>query len=190
MSESVAANSIAKHLYDFLPASGNSITSFPLAAAQAGVAEAWPATKPSKLPGVTTMLTWTLEKRRDRFTALMLAIVTQSITYRSNKPNPLLRSEVERLNQLLLLVKCKIPELHDKVFLQALAESTAPTPNQVSPASAKASEPKFAALIQKLLSLSTIAPQPRGYAHHERSDLSHDRLIPRWIVLPDFSKRP
>ena len=164
MSESVAVNSIAKHLYDFLPASGNSVTSFPLAAAQAGVAEAWPDVKPSKLPGVTTMLTWTLEKRRDRFTALMLAVVTQSIVYRSNKPNPLSRSDVERLNQLLLLMKFKIPELHDDVFLQALAESAAPTPNQVSPPSAKVGEPKFTALIQKLLGLSALAPQPRGYA--------------------------
>src|ERR1700730_15229242 len=114
MSESVAVSSIAKHLYDFLPASGNSITSFPLAAAQAGVAEAWPDLKPSKLPGVTKMLKWTLERRRDRFTSLILTVVTQSITYRSNKPNPLSRSEVERLNQLLLLVKFKIPELHEE----------------------------------------------------------------------------
>lgn len=164
MSEGVAVSSIAKHLYDFLPASGNSITSFPLAAAQAGVAEAWPDFKPSKLPGVTKMLTWTLENRRDRFSDLILAIVSQSVSYRGNKPNPLTRAEIERLNQLLLLVKFKVPELHDETFLKALAESIAPTPTREPVAVVKVSEPKYAELTQKLLSLSTLAPQPRGYA--------------------------
>jgi hypothetical protein len=164
MSEGVAISSIAKHLYDFLPASGNSITSFPLAAAQAGIAEAWPDFKPSKLPGVTKMLTWTLENRRDRFTPLILAVVTQSVAYRSNKPNPLSRAEVERLNELLLLVKFKIPELHDETFLQALAESATPSPTREPAAVIRMSEPRYAELTHKLLSLSALAPQPRGYA--------------------------
>lgn len=164
MSEGVAINSIAKHLYDFLPASGNSVTSFPLAAAQAGVPQAWPDFKPSKLPGVSKMLTWTLENRRDRFMALILGIVTQSIIYRNNKPNPLSRAEVERLNQLLLLLKLKIPELHDETFLQALAESTPPSPTREAAAAVRVSESKYAELTQKLLSLSALAPQPRGYA--------------------------
>jgi hypothetical protein len=42
MTESLTVSQIAKHLYDFLPASGNTMTSFPIAAKYAGVPEAWP----------------------------------------------------------------------------------------------------------------------------------------------------
>jgi restriction endonuclease Mrr len=164
LSEGVAVSSIAKHLYDFLPASGNSITSFPLAAAEAGIAQAWPDFKPSKLPGVTQMLAWTLEHRRDRFTALIVAVVKQSIKYRSNKPNPLTRSEIETLNRLLLLVQFKIPELHDEILLRALAESANTTSAHATGPATKVSEAKCTELGRKLLDLSALAPQPRGYA--------------------------
>ena len=79
------------------------------------------------------------ENRRDRFSASILAVVSKSVTYRSNKPNPLTRAEVERLNELLLLVKFKIPELHDAPFLEALAESVASSPTREPIAALKAS---------------------------------------------------
>jgi hypothetical protein len=69
MMESLAVSSLAKHLYEFLPASGNTVTAFPIAAHQAGIAEAWPNFRVSKLPGITHMLTWTLENRRDRLSS-------------------------------------------------------------------------------------------------------------------------
>jgi hypothetical protein len=71
------------------------------------------------------VLTWTLEKRRDRFTALILAIVKQSINWRRNKENPLTRGEIEELNPLLS-VRFKILELHNEAFLLALATPAAP----------------------------------------------------------------
>jgi hypothetical protein len=164
MSEAVAVTSIAKHLYDFLPASGNSLTSFPLAAAQAGIPEAWPDFKPSKLPGGRKMLAWTLDNRRDRFPALMLAIVKQSVAYRSNKPNPLTRAEVERLSKLLFLIGIKIPELHDEMFLRALTASRESTPTQDVGETTNIGKAERAELTLKLLNLSALAPHPRGYA--------------------------
>lgn len=163
VTEGLTVSLIAKHLYDFLPASGNNATSFPLAAAEAGVVDGWPLIKPSKLPGVVQLLTWTLENRRDRFGALMMAIVKQSISYRLNKPNPLTRTEVERLNHLLGGLRIKIPELHDEALLRALSESSYSTPAQED-ISTKIDETTYRGLIQSLLDLSKLAPQPRGYA--------------------------
>lgn len=163
VTEGLTVSLIAKHLYDFLPASGNNATSFPLAAAEAGVADGWPPIKPSKLPGVTQLLTWTLENRRDRFGALMMAIVKQSISYRLNKPNPLTRTEVERLNHLLVGLRINIPELHDEALLRALSESSHSARAQED-ISTKVDETTYRGLIQSLLDLSKLAPQPRGYA--------------------------
>jgi hypothetical protein len=58
-------------LCEFLPASGNNATSFPLAAAQPGLAQGWSAQpSTSKRPGITHLVTWTLELRRRRFCVL------------------------------------------------------------------------------------------------------------------------
>jgi hypothetical protein len=164
MTESLAVSSLAKHLYDFLPASGNNATSFPISAQQAGIPEAWPTFKVSKLPGITHMLTSTLEIRRDRFTELILSIVKQSITWRKGKETPLSRHEVEELNRLLLPVRFKIPELCDEDFLKALAQSSAPVPSAILPTDIPVSEATYQELIRKLLELAGLQPQPRGYA--------------------------
>lgn len=58
--ERAAVANLAKHLYNFLPASGNTRTSFPLAAQKVDVGEAWPDGRVSKEPGIVAMLTWTL----------------------------------------------------------------------------------------------------------------------------------
>src|SRR5688500_18398233 len=97
--EAQTIENLADHLYDFLPGSGNSRTAFPLAAAQAGVAELW--IRGSKRPAIVQLLTTTLEQRRSHFTNLVLAIVRQAMTYRRGKGNPLTRSEIDRLNSLL-----------------------------------------------------------------------------------------
>jgi restriction endonuclease Mrr len=164
MTDSLAVSSLAKHLYDFLPASGNNVTSFPISTQQAGIPEAWPTFKVSKLPGITHMLTWTLESRRDRFTELILSIVKQSITWRKGKETPLSRHEVEELNRLLLPVRFKIPELCDEDFLKALAQSSAPVPSAILPTDLRVSEATYQELIRNLLELAGLQPRPRGYA--------------------------
>src|SRR3977135_1191964 len=99
LAEVQAVENIADLLYDFLPGSGNGKTAFPLAADQAGVGEFWMGG--SKRPAIVELLKRTLELRRNRFTALIIAIVHQSMTWRRGKGNPLTRDEIDRLNAAL-----------------------------------------------------------------------------------------
>ena len=67
VTEQAVVTELATLLYEFLPASGKNATSFPLATAQAGLAQGWPAQPGiSKRPGITHLVTWTLELRRSR----------------------------------------------------------------------------------------------------------------------------
>lgn len=159
-------------LYDFLPASGNNATSFPLAAKQAGIPQAWPSQAGiSKGPGITGLITWVLEYRRDRCCALIEAIVSQSIRWRSRKPTPLTRAEVEALNRLLERLQFKIPALRDDAFLSTLAGDTTPTSkaqahSQPTPAGVVPAATRDR-LMQDLLGLHTLQPQPRGFAFEQ-----------------------
>ena len=101
--EAQTVEDLADLFYDFLPGSGNNKTAFPLAAAQAGVAELW--VPGSKRPAIVQLLTSTLEHRRSYFTKLIVAIVRQAMTYRRGKGNPLTRAEIDRLNILLDLAE-------------------------------------------------------------------------------------
>lgn len=157
LAEAQAIEDIADLLYDFLPGSGNSKTAFPLAADQAGVGEFW--TGGSKRPAIVQLLTLTLERRRNRFTALILAVVQQSMTWRRGKGNPLTRDEIDRLNAALPGVSFKIPELLDPAFLKSFGEPAKPAP---SPSPAIMSDSAAQALSNRLMELTTLAPQERG----------------------------
>ncbi|WP_457578698.1 restriction endonuclease [Ensifer adhaerens] len=162
MKEASVIAALANLLYDFLPGSGNNATAFPLAAQKVGVAEFWPGG--SKLPAVTQLLTLTLERKRDRFRALILEVVKQSMTWRG-KREPLTRAEVDQLNTLLPSVGFKIPDLLDPDFLSTLAGSPVAAPASPAPASPAAPEPAaLAVLASRLLDLSGLAPQARGFA--------------------------
>lgn len=95
LTEKLAVTALSKLLYNFLPASGNNSTSFPLAAAEAGVPDSWPVTGGSKGPGIERMLTWMLTTRRERLPRLIEVIVAQSVSYRS-RHEPLSRQPTER----------------------------------------------------------------------------------------------
>lgn len=157
LAEAQAVEDIADLLYDFLPGSGNSKTAFPLAADQAGVGEFW--TGGSKRPAIVQLLKLTLERRRNRFMALILAVVQQSMTWRRGKGNPLTRDEIDRLNAALPGVSFKIPELLDPAFLKSFGEPAKPTS---SPSPAIMSGSAAQALSNRLMELTTLAPQERG----------------------------
>ena len=157
LTESQAVNDLAALLYDFLPGSGNNKTAFPLAAAQVGVAQFWEAG--SKLPSLVGLLTRTLEHQRSQFCPLILPIVRQSMTWRNGKGNPLSREEIGQLNTHLPRVGFKIPELLDPQFLDAFQARSAPSSDTKAP-----DKQRLAALSSKLMEISTIEPQPRGYA--------------------------
>lgn len=161
MKESSTVAALANLLYDFLPGSGNNMTAFPLAAQKVGVAEFWPGG--SKLPAVTQLLTLTLERRRDKFCDLILEVVKQSMTWRG-KREPLTRGEIDQLNTLLPGVGFKIPDLLDLAFLATLAGAPAAVASS-APAAPSAPDPaKLATLARSLMDLSSLAPQPRGFA--------------------------
>ena len=155
--EAQSVEDLADLLYEFLPGSGNSKTAFPLAAAEAGVGELWVAG--SKRPAIVQLLGATLERRRNRFTALMLAIVRQSMTWRRGKGNPLTRSEIDRLNALLPGVSFKIPELLERGFLDSLDTAREPVKGGKV---VGLSEPTAKELVDRILVLGKLKPQDRG----------------------------
>ncbi|QWP77470.1 restriction endonuclease [Lysobacter sp. K5869] len=160
--EKLAVAELGKLLYDFLPASGNRATSFPIAAAQAGIPESWPMGF-SKGPGIERMLEWTLVNRRDRIAPLLEAIVGQSMSYRGKGSNPLTREEVSQVVLLTAKLGVQLVELSDPAFLDGLARQANPS----APASPKA-ESVSVAVLQQLerqhIDLASLAPHPRGYA--------------------------
>lgn len=181
--ESSTVAALANLLYDFLPGSGNNMTAFPLAAQKVGVAEFWPGG--SKLPAVTQLLTLTLERRRNKFCELILEVVKQSMTWRG-KREPLTRAEIDQLNTLLPGVGFKIPDLLDPGFLATLAGAPA---SAASPAPVAPSAPdpaKLAALARSLMDLSSLAPQPRGFAFER---FLHD-LFEAYGLAPRASFKP
>jgi hypothetical protein len=155
--EAQSVEDLADLLYEFLPGRGNSKTAFPLAAAEAGVGELWVAG--SKRPAIVQLLGATLDRRRHRFTALMLAIVRQSMTWRRGKGNPLTRSEIDRLNALLPGVSFKIPELLERGFLDSL---DSPRESKGGGKVGGLFEPTAKVLVERLLELGKLKPQDRG----------------------------
>ena len=155
--EAQTIEDLADLLYDFLPGSGNGRTTFPIAAAQAGVGELW--TLGSKRPAIVQLLTATLEQRRSHFTKLIVAIVRQAMTYRRGKGNPLSRTEIDRLNSLLPGVQFKIPELLEPDFLNSLSP---PKPEAKTPQADTLSATKAQELATLLIEISKLDPQTRG----------------------------
>lgn len=155
--EAQSVEDLADLLYEFLPGSGNTKTAFPLAAAEAGVGEFW--IVGSKRPAIVQLLSGTLEHRRHRFTALLLAVVRQSMTWRRGKGNPLTRAEIDRLNALLPGISFKIPELLEPGFLASLDGSRS---RVVKAEVIGLSEDAAKALVESLLGLEKMKPQDRG----------------------------
>ena len=155
--EAQTIEDLADLLYDFLPGSGNGRTTFPIAAAQAGVGELW--TLGSKRPAIVQLLTATLDQRRSHFTKLIVAIVRQAMTYRRGKGNPLSRTEIDRLNSLLPGVQFKIPELLESDFLNSLSP---PKPEATTPQADTLSATKAQELATLLIEISKLDPQTRG----------------------------
>lgn len=161
LAESQAVNEVAAHLYDFLPGKPHPYAeqriSFKGVAYHIGVGQFW--TDGSKLPALATLLERTLESRRDRFCDLIVGIVHASLIYRRNKQNPLNREEMKRLNELLLKVQFKIPDLVDPSFLDSL-----PSIHKITESHVKDKLKESERLLQELMVLTKLKPQERGFA--------------------------
>lgn len=161
LTESQAVNAIARVLYEFLPGKPHPYAdpniSFEGVAKKLGMAQFW--TGGSKLPAITTLLEQTLEHRREQFSDLVLEIVRRGLVYRNQKGNPITRQEIQELNQLIVKVRFKIPELWDANFLNSLANAQPQTQH-----GGNTGITDYAIFKTELLALTQLKPQARGFA--------------------------
>ncbi len=152
---------IANLLYNFLPGNPHPFAdqniSFRGIAYELGLENFWYGG--SKLPAIINLLEKTLEFRPEMFYRLMLEIVSRGIKYKANKGTKITKEEIEKLNQLLLEIQFKIPELWDKDFLNSL-----PFQNKEISEKNEISIKKIKKLKEELINLGKKNPQQRGYA--------------------------
>lgn len=179
LAESQAVNEIAKLLSDFLPGKPHPYAdpslSFPGVAQQVGVGQFWPGS--SKLPSLTKLLLSTLEYRRGSFCTLVLKIVQNGMIYRNNKGNPVNREEIKQLNELILKVGFKIPELWDPKYLDSL-----PPPIKIEQEPSQGpTHIEYGDLKQQYKDLRDLEPQRRGYAF--------ELFLNAWFAVEKLSPR-
>ena len=161
--EEQSVEDLADLLYNFLPGSGNSRTAFPLAAATVQCEDLWVAG--SKRPAIVQLLSAALGQRRHKFGPLILVIVRQSMTWRRGRGEPLKRDEVARLNEILLRLSIKIPELNEQGFLDSLHRPDARREDSAQPDDTRPTDEVAKGLSQRLVGLYEFPPQRRGYEY-------------------------
>lgn len=92
----------------------------------------------------------------------MIKIVTRGLKYRG-RSNSITKEEIEQLNEFIIKLGFKIPELWNPNFLQSLP-SIKPEEDKVATAKKETLKKTLPLLLNELLSLDKLAPQKRGYA--------------------------
>jgi hypothetical protein len=175
LKEIQAITELAEALRSFLPASAHPFSKpkvdFGTVAQDVGIGNLWPGG--SRLPAIQTLLEATLRTRRDRFCPLMVCITKEGLKYRNKKGIPITQEEMNYLNQLIVGVGFKIPELIDSNFITSLpkAKPEPPVTRKDEPASSKVSLEKIQTIKQRFLQMEKLKPQERGY---EFEKLLHD----------------
>ncbi len=159
LKESNAISALAQQLYSFLPGSAHPYADQSISFE--GIARErrlqWPGG--SKLPALTRLLSTTLDQQRREFCPLLIEIVRRGIGYRANKGDPVTREEMRALNDLIAGVGFKVPELIDPAFIDTLPRAASAKPEPVGP-----TPETLSTLKGEFYALSTLEPQPRGYA--------------------------
>jgi len=162
LAEKAALDDLAQHLYPFLPGKphpyADARISFEGVARELGLADCWSGS--SKQPAIRQLLGATIDGKRG-FPSLILKVVERGMTYRKNK-NPIVREDIERLNQLLAGVGYKIPDLHDAAFLEKLPRGGKPM--QANDKGTPPDSKSLSELQDRVLKLSVLKSQERGYA--------------------------
>lgn len=127
MIESQVVTELAELLYDFLPASFSAVT-WPGVAARCGVEDCWP-NGASKRQSIPIFIRNLLECRRHAFCNTIVTVIQEGMNYKRRGHRHVTREEIETVNELLLKVQFKIPELHDPVFLAGLPRRGGETPS-------------------------------------------------------------
>jgi hypothetical protein len=144
-----AISDLENHLYNFLPGSH-----FENIAGSLGLSQYWQSGA-SKGPNISNLLKNTYDFQNGKFCSLIVKIVEDSIAYGNRKGNPLQRGAVEYLNQLILKLNFKIPDLWNTEFLATLYSEK--TEDPVKEQDDKNHYDNF----MKLLNMD---PQTRGFA--------------------------
>lgn len=174
--QATAVSSLAAHLYDYLPGSGNpnwkGHVSFKTVAEAVRVGRFW---QPgSKLPMIEALLSKTLEHERAYFERLILEIVRSGITYRAKQRNPITPADIDILNGHILELGFKFPDLWDPDFQASLRmDSTTRAKERVDDAIQRerakvsvlsARTEHLERLSATFLDLHAMLPQPAGIA--------------------------
>lgn len=156
---------IANLIYDFLPANPHPFAdpsiSFPGCATKIGIGNLWKSG--SKRPAITLLLRNTLEQSSGKFCPLMIEVVQTAILYRSNKGNPILREDIEELNNLIYQVGYKIPELRNNDFLRGLPAKKVTEEKEV----VSLDSLRIQSLRTEYIGLTNLEPHKRGYAFQD-----------------------
>ncbi|MBI2846857.1 MAG: restriction endonuclease [Chloroflexi bacterium] len=128
---------------------------------------------------MTQLLTATLQYQSNSFCPLLVELIRKGIMYRQNKGDSITYEEMKKLNELIAQVGFKIPELHDLKFLGSLPRSPSES-DGMSDAVALSHKVRLE-LSTKLLKLSSLSPQERGFEFEKfLNDLFHVfNLAPR-----------
>jgi hypothetical protein len=181
LQETQAITELAKALYSFIPATAYPYSKpkvdFGTVARDVGIGNLW--LGGSKLPAIQALLEKTLQTRRDKFCSLMIHIVKEGLKYRNNKGAPITQEEMNRLNQLIMGVGFKIPELHDAHFISSLPKAKSEKDERTS---CKISPEKIESIKQRLLQIEKQEPQKGGY--------EFEKLLYDLFDLYGFSPRP
>lgn len=112
---------LAEHLYSFLPGSGAPVTFASIADEFSFLENYW--IGGSKMPAIQKLLENVYYHEGEKsFAAMILRIVEESIKYRQVKGNPLLKEEIQELNNLLKKIGIEITELKNLKFLRKLPD--------------------------------------------------------------------
>ncbi len=157
LAQQAAVRDLAKFLNPFLPGTPHPYAdrsiSFEGVAKSSGLERLWRGG--NKEPAISSLLTDTLSYDSAKFCPLITSIVSKAMLYKTG----LAREDVETLNQLVLRIGFKIPELWDSKFLVSLP-SKKERSGVISPEITKNSLEKLNGQLQEM---TTLDPQARGF---------------------------
>lgn len=113
----------------------------------------------SKRSAINALLESTLDQRNDRFCPLVLEIVRRGMQYRSSKGNSITKEEIQALNDLILELGFKIPELWDEGFLSSLPRERPEEDVETT----KITPERLQELRNGLLSIEKLPPHQKGF---------------------------
>lgn len=152
---------IAEFLYTFMPGKAHPFAdqrlSFAGTAQEMGLGPFWRGG--SKKPAINALLENTLDQGNDKFCPLVLEIVRRGIQYRSSKGSSITKEEIQILNDLILKLGFKIPELWDESFLSRLPREETEQyaePGEITPEHLRE-------LRKGLLSIDKLPPHQKGF---------------------------